>query len=473
MPKFSWLRLIADERGGGTIMGLMWFMLLVGICGLAVDSTNGLRNQTMLQATADSAALAGVIDLAGPIDVTEDPGAVASGSSAAVATAVSYSVDNMSDASYGDVLLPEDVEIGTYDAASRTFSPGGVLPDAVRVRLHQTEANSNAVPVQFLRIAGFQTWEVSVEAVAQRFIPGCLNDGLIAGGIVDISSGNNFVRKICVHGQKGVHMQNGNYIETGVTVSMPDMYGQLKIPDGGLDSNPGLRDARREQSLYPRMVKHVDEIMADLLELKPYILPDYITINNVEDIIAKGKNYNFADAAPGNVYHIVCNANQQVGIPGGIELYDVVIVSECNINVGSGAYLHNVVLASRAPGNPGQGGDNGDGNSGNGGAGLEDATINMSANVTLGEIEEPNDCVPGGGVKIFSKASVHTSSSTGFNGVQIVAARDVDLTARTDGISGISVQAGGNITLTSNGDFGICAGVDEALLTVPYYRLVH
>ena len=46
-----------EEFGGGTIFGLLWFILIVGICGLAVDTTNGFRNKTMLQATADTAAL--------------------------------------------------------------------------------------------------------------------------------------------------------------------------------------------------------------------------------------------------------------------------------------------------------------------------------------------------------------------------------------------------------------------------------
>ncbi len=83
-------KFLNDELGGGTIFGLLWFMLLVGITGMAVDSTNGFRNRTMLQATADAAALAGAISL--------------TNEAAAVATAVSYSVDNMSGAHYGDVL---------------------------------------------------------------------------------------------------------------------------------------------------------------------------------------------------------------------------------------------------------------------------------------------------------------------------------------------------------------------------------
>ncbi len=54
-----------DELGGGTVMGLLWLILLVGITGVAVDIINGSRNHTMLQATAaaDAAALGGAIDL--------------------------------------------------------------------------------------------------------------------------------------------------------------------------------------------------------------------------------------------------------------------------------------------------------------------------------------------------------------------------------------------------------------------------
>ena len=54
-----------DELGGGTVMGLLWLILLVGITGVAVDLINGSRNHTMVQATADAdaAALGGAIDL--------------------------------------------------------------------------------------------------------------------------------------------------------------------------------------------------------------------------------------------------------------------------------------------------------------------------------------------------------------------------------------------------------------------------
>ena len=44
-----------------------------------------------------------------------------------------------------------------------------------------------------------------------------------------------------------------------------------------------------------------------------------------------------------------------------------------------------------------------------------------------------------------------------FNGVQIVAAGDVELGARDMGINGINVQSGADITLTSNNMFGLCS----------------
>ncbi len=58
-------KFLNDELGSGTVMGLLWFALLVGFTGLAVDIINGSRTRTMLQATADAdaVALGGAIDL--------------------------------------------------------------------------------------------------------------------------------------------------------------------------------------------------------------------------------------------------------------------------------------------------------------------------------------------------------------------------------------------------------------------------
>jgi hypothetical protein len=216
--------------------------------------------------------------------------------------------------------------------------------------------------------------------------------------------------------------------------------------------SPGLSGALREQSQGPRMVNHVDEIMNGLLERKTNLLPGYI--DPLNPVIVKAKNFDFTGMLADHVYHIDCKANQTVGIPQNTVLTRVVIVSDCQVGIGSNVFMHDVILASRAGGNNGQGGSGGGTTSGGGGAGVENANINGVSGVVLGASD---NYALGGGVQIFSNASVKFSSTTNYNGVRIIAVGDVDLGAPDMGINGINVQAGGNITLTSNNAFGICA----------------
>jgi len=445
---------LTDEQGGGTVMGLLWFIVLVGITGLAVDVTDGLRSRTMLQATADAAALAAVIDLP---DET-----------AAIATAVAYADSNMAEDDYGTVLIEADVDVGSWDHATHIFTSGAIAPDAVRVRTRRSFENQNALPVNFLRIIGLSNWNVTTYAIAQRFIPDCLTDGLLARGVVDISSNNSFANDMCVHGQQGVQMAMNNQFDPGVRVTMPDVDNDLVTPAGGTSGNPGLADALGEESLDPRMVNHVDNIMDDLLAMQDYVTPSYI--DTTLDVIVVNQTYNFAGVEAGRVYHVECASNKNVGIPTNTVLDRVVIVADCRIGVGPRVAMSDVVLASRAGGNPGNPNSNtNNGQGGQGGAGVESANINFSANVVLGTAD---GCQPGGGVQVFSNASIHFASTTEYNGVQIVATGDVDLGARGNGINGINVQTGGDITMTSNDAFGLCAGGAPSLFTVDYYRLV-
>jgi hypothetical protein len=432
-----------NEAGGGTIMGLLWFVLLVGICGLAVDVTDGFRNRTMLQATADATALAAAIDL--PDNVPS-----------VVATAVSYSVDNMGSDTNGFVLDTDDVHVGLWDAATKSLDTASAFPDSVMVTVSRSADNANAVPVNFLRIMGLRTWNVTAQAVAQRFIPGCLRDGLIAREIVDMSSNNSFVNEICIHGQQGVNLQSNNYFETGVNVSMIDL-DTLEIPAIGMTSNIGLPPALRENNLDPRMVNHVNDVMLSFLDPTSDVQNSYTS--TTEDVVHEDEKFNLADAEYGHIYFIECAPNKNVSIPSHSVIDGVVIIAECEIKINAGATITNSVLGSLSGGNPGQGV----------GGGVSSANIGVAANVQLGA---PDNCSDGGGVQLFSNATIHTAASTGIDGVQMVAAGDIELGARDLGINGISAQAGGTITLTSNNQFGLCSGGAPDLFTVDYYRLV-
>jgi len=131
----------------------------------------------------------------------------------------------------------------------------------------------------------------------------------------------------------------------------------------------------------------------------------------------------------------------------------VVVIADCEIKINAGAYVYNAVLGSRSGGN----------------GKVSNANIGVAANVQLGT---PDNCATGGGVQMFSNATIHTAASTRMDGVQIVAAGDVELGAADQGVNGISVQSGHDITLTSNNMFGLCSGGAPNLFTVDYYRLV-
>ncbi len=246
-------------------------------------------------------------------------------------------------------------------------------------------------------------------------------------------------------------MQNHNFFESGVTVSMPDPGSQLTIPAVGMASNPGLPEALRENILDPRMVNHIDEIMLELLDRNSPIIPSYI--NTALPVLVVDEKFKLANAQPGRIYHVVCKPNKNTLIAANSILTEVVIVAECEIKINAGATITSAVLASRSGGN---------GNIGK-------ANVGIAANAQLGL---PDNCAEGGGVQIFSNATIHTASSTKIDGVQMVAKGDIELGARSVGINGISAQAGGNITLTSNNQFGLCSGGAPNLFTVKYYRLV-
>ena len=63
MGRKSLHEFLQDDSGAMTIWALFWFILFVGLLGLAVDTTNGFRVQTMMQATADAAAHGAALDL--------------------------------------------------------------------------------------------------------------------------------------------------------------------------------------------------------------------------------------------------------------------------------------------------------------------------------------------------------------------------------------------------------------------------
>ncbi len=199
-------RFLRDERGGYTIWGLTWFMLCVGIGGLAVDITDAYRNQTLLQATADAAALAGILS---PLNDEAEVDF----------QATNYAAFNMSTAVNGIVLTNTDVDIGTWNFTTQEFTLGGADPNAVRTRTRRDATNGNPVATNFLRIVGLQNWNVNAEAIAAIGIDWCFENGIIAGENLDVKPHTNFIDEICLIGHEQFRFrQNDTTFEDGVYV---------------------------------------------------------------------------------------------------------------------------------------------------------------------------------------------------------------------------------------------------------------
>jgi hypothetical protein len=136
------------------ILAAVLLLLLFGLTGLALDWGYVSVVQADLQATADSAALAGVSGLVYSQNEARN-------------RAIEYASKNIVDGA-PVVLLPGDVEIGLWNAVTHAFTPVGPSEDAhaVKVTAYRTQGRGSAVGLFFARAIGFQTANVDTTAVA-------------------------------------------------------------------------------------------------------------------------------------------------------------------------------------------------------------------------------------------------------------------------------------------------------------------
>ena len=455
-------RFLRDESGAYTIWSLIWFSLYVAMGGLAVDMTDAYRNQTLLQSTADASALAGVMSLPDQDD--------------AVVQALIYSSDNMDPAINGNVLDEAEVFLGNWDFDDQIFTAGDGAPDAVRVITRRDESNNNPLATNFLRILSLwgipiDSWNISVEAVATKYVPSCLTDnGLIAYNKVDVTSNNGFT-EICIHGQNvtvdpghdyAIDIGNNNTFDSTVQVSMPDL-ADLNGKPNVCTNNYGLCDpgVLVAGDLWPKDIDNLDAIIAGLQNADPdYVLGAVFETHAITGaslsptVLTVNENFE-GPYLPYHIYDVNCaNDNKALNLPTGVLIENVVIVADCKIKASSGVMLAGVVLASSAVGN--------------GQDPLNQNSIDLASGAQIGTSDFCDD--NSGQVHIYAAASVHVAAGPTVYGLRVVVGGNFQLTANND-VNGISVQAGNNITATANGEFGFCGGVFAGPFAW-HYRLV-
>jgi hypothetical protein len=420
---------VGDQDGVVTTWSIAMSIVFLIVGGLAVDAGNAWRTRGMLQATADAAALAGAIELS-PIDDSD-----------ARAEAIRVADLNLSEG----VLVDADIVSGAWDHASRTLDTSATLSDAVQVTTRRTSAGNNAVPTYLLKLIGIPSWDVGARATAQRFVPGCIREGLIARGQVELSSNNEFIEGICIHGQDGVKISSNNIFAEDVKVTMPDL-DLLELPASGFETNEGLEDALGEDWIDPKIVDHINEIISALKDPASSRQPAYVDPDLAVIEMTRTEFNNASSFTPGRVYNVTCNGNQQIDVD--LSFSEVVVVTNCRTNFAGGTVLTDAIIATSSTASNAMSGSN-------------DTTIGAD-----------DSCADGGGAQLMSAGGMHFAGNMELFGSQLIAAGDIAVAAQADGIEGTSIQAGGDIELTSNSAFGLCTGHVDLTLYEYYYRIV-
>lgn len=141
-----------DERAAVAVLLAPMLTVLGGMAAMAVDSMHGFATHAKLRTTAEAAATAGVLAVT---DATE-----------ARRLSLLFAERNRPEGATGVVVSDADVEIGLWDNAARTFTPGQTPPNAVRATASLTGAKGNPLPTWFGGLIGRSTIDVAASAIA-------------------------------------------------------------------------------------------------------------------------------------------------------------------------------------------------------------------------------------------------------------------------------------------------------------------
>lgn len=466
MTTKSFRHFLRDERGSYTLWSLVWFMLFLALGGLAVDVTDAYRNQTQLQVTADASALAAIMSVD---KVGENPAAEAN----------AYGQANMDSALHGDVLVDQDITLGTWESSTRTFVPGAVATvgntavNAVHTVTKRSVENANPVTMNFLRIlalAGLDPiWNVESEAIAVGAVAACHNNGLIAGGVLSQTTSNSFFENICLHGVQGMQLRNNDFFESGVSTSTTctDCVGP-----NGLDpsSNAGWDEAwalgGENDPLFPLNAYAVGDYVQALRTLPN--MANYDAMVNTYGTNYTGWDHLFqadgtpptlytgstlpATLTPYTIYDISCQGNSY-NLPS-ITANNVAMIFDCRISAPSNRVfdLNDVVVAvDWQANNPSQDG------------------IHFAADGAIG-----NNVCGGTGLELYTNgSSIHFAAKGGVSNVRLISGWNIDWAAQANGQVGIMAEAVNDITLRTQSAFGLCPGSGPNGPVQLTYRLVY
>ena len=129
---------VRDQKGSGPVY-VIWMIVLMVFAGIGIDTVNAYRMRTAMQAAADAAALAAVLDL--PASEAE-----------ARQKAIDYANAIIPPEADSVMISPEDIQFGKWDQSSGKVILAQGVSDSVVVNLELSGARGNQVSATLLRL---------------------------------------------------------------------------------------------------------------------------------------------------------------------------------------------------------------------------------------------------------------------------------------------------------------------------------
>ena len=427
-------RFLKDDTGFISTFGLTLTAMMIALGGIALDVANAYRMRTYLQVAADAAAHAALY--------TRETHTRDESIQAALDVVESFLPADV----YGQVITYEDVEFGTWDRDTETFTPNSNSKSAVMVNTLQVAERQNSVGTYMLRLVGFDDWNVRRASVFETYMPTCFREGFVAQDLVDLQSGNTYTNGFCIHSNDHVEVNSNNYFNNDTIVSMPDR-SDIVLPNSGFESNDGLEDALRDGAYQLRILNRLSSIIDALNDPLSEYAPDYITSDLVG--VLPQRNPAASDFTPGHIYTYSCGGGAALQIPADTTLEDIVLVTDCKVKFGQGVVLENTIIAT---------------------SNTDAKSISAASGVQVGR---DDNCAADGGSQLLTMGGIEVPADLKVYGGQMIAKGNIEFSANANGIEGASFISGATISGTSNMTMGFCGDGMERNFEALYFRLAN
>lgn len=456
-----------DERGVGTVLALYGLLASLILTGLAIDTANAWRTREQLQVAADAAAHAGAVALA--------RGADPEGARAATVAATEL---NLPKALHGRVIGDpyEDVRPLHYDAGANRLGADGEV-NAVSILVQRSRANGNPVGTLLLKLAGHEYWDVAAGSVAAVVPTRRCNaaEGAYARGTVTLAGEAAVGAGYCLHGQETVEIGGMTSFAPGSGVSMRDL-----SACGGRCSNltnPGIEVAMAEANLItPDTAAHIRRLAegfidpngqipeaGDFFRTRPraYDLEPLAEVGVYTRPLRTGDVVRLTPMKVGRmrgfpaglVYYVPCGDGEErlelSGYGMGLELKDMVLVTDCALDIEGSVTLTGALVISTAE-------------------------VPMTAAPGALAGDPGGKCTAGSRTQIFALAPMRITSTIAAANATFVSAGDIVVEARGDGTpathAGTAFHAHGDIRFEGLRTFAACG--EEAPSSVPRLSVI-